>query len=148
MTFTGEYIFTLREDPVRKVLSVHAATTGTVQQRKALVNPENLVDPSHYYCLPDEGSREDIPFSLVLRPPLRISRKEYMPFKTLVNACFYTGQGKLHRQNPAIDEKQRWVPYPALCGEQASGHKGDGRGLHRYEGELVRPVGVFFTICI
>jgi hypothetical protein len=27
------------------------------------------IDPKHYYCIPDEGIHEDIPFSLVLRPP-------------------------------------------------------------------------------
>jgi hypothetical protein len=35
-----------------------------------------LIDPKHYYYLPDEGISEDIPFSLVLRPPLRLSREE------------------------------------------------------------------------
>jgi hypothetical protein len=76
LTFTGEYIFTLREYPVRKVLSVHAATAGSVQRGTPLVSPENLVDPKHYYCLPDEGIQEDLPFSLVLRPPFRLAREE------------------------------------------------------------------------
>ena len=100
LTFTGEYIFCLREYPVRKVLAVWAATTGSVQQREALFSPENLVDPKHYYCLPDEGICEDIPFSLVLRPPVRLSREEmgiqvrylagYVPGKVpadLASAC-------------------------------------------------------------
>jgi hypothetical protein len=76
LTFTGEYIFSLREYPVCKVLTLHAVTTGSVQRGEALFGPENLVDPKHYYCLPDEGIREDIPFSLVLRPPYRLVRKE------------------------------------------------------------------------
>jgi hypothetical protein len=81
LTFAGEYIFTLREYPVRKVLSVYAATAGAVQRGEALFGPENLVDPKHYYCLPDEGVHEDsdlwsAPFSLVLRPPYRLARKE------------------------------------------------------------------------
>jgi hypothetical protein len=76
LTFTGEYVFTLREYPVCKVLTIHAATSGMVQRREALYSPENLVDPKHYYCLPDEGSREDIPFALVLRPPYRLAREE------------------------------------------------------------------------
>jgi hypothetical protein len=76
LTFTGEYVFGLREYPVRKILSVYAATAGTVQRGEALFGPENLVDPKHYYCLPDEGIREDIPFSLVLRPPYRLAREE------------------------------------------------------------------------
>jgi hypothetical protein len=76
LTFTGEHIFSLREYPVGKVLSVHAATAGSVQRGEALSSPENLVDPKHYYCLPDEGLMEDIPFSLVLRPPFRLIREE------------------------------------------------------------------------
>jgi hypothetical protein len=62
LTFTGEHIFSLREYPVRKVLTIHAGN--------------GPIDPKHYYCLPDEGIYEDIPFSLVLRPPLRLSREE------------------------------------------------------------------------
>jgi hypothetical protein len=81
LTFTGEHIFALREYPVRKVLSVYAATAGTVQRGTPLASPETLVDPKHYYCLPDEGIREDsdlwsAPFSLVLRPPYRLAREE------------------------------------------------------------------------
>jgi hypothetical protein len=100
LTFTGEYLFTLREYPVRRILSVHAVTAGTVQQGKPLFIPENLVDPKHYYCLPDEGIHEDIPFSLVLRPPFRLVREEmgirvrylagYIPGKAppdLASAC-------------------------------------------------------------
>jgi hypothetical protein len=76
LTFTGEHVFTLREYPVRRILSVYAVSPGTVQSGKPLQNPENLVDPQYYYCLPDEGIREDIPFSLVLRPPYRPAREE------------------------------------------------------------------------
>jgi hypothetical protein len=105
LTFTGEYVFTLREYPVGKVLAVHAATAGTVQQGETRFGPGNLVDPKHYYCLPDEGIHEDsdlwsAPFSLVLRPPFRLGREEmgikvrylagYMPGKApadLASAC-------------------------------------------------------------
>jgi hypothetical protein len=76
LTFTGEYVFSLREYPVRKVLAVHAARAGAVLQGEVPFGPENLVDPKHYYCLPDEGIQEDIPFSLVLRPPYRLAQEE------------------------------------------------------------------------
>jgi hypothetical protein len=98
LTFTGEYLFSLREYPIRRVLAIHAATTALYG--KPLFGPENLVDPKHYYCLPDEGIHEDIPFSLVLRPPQRLTREEmgirvrylagYAPGKTpadLASAC-------------------------------------------------------------
>jgi hypothetical protein len=100
LTFTGEPLFTLREYPVCKVLAVYAVTAGSVQQGEPLFGPENLVESKYYYCLPDEGIREDIPFSLVLRPPYRIAREEmgikvrylagYAPGKAppdLVSAC-------------------------------------------------------------
>jgi hypothetical protein len=100
LTFTGEHIFSLREYPVRKVLTVHAARAGAALQREALFSPETLIDPKHYYCLPDEGFHEDIPFSLVLRPPFRLDREDrgikvrylagYVPGKApadLASAC-------------------------------------------------------------
>jgi hypothetical protein len=76
LTFTGEHIFALREYPVCKILTLHAATAGSAQRGEPLFSPENLVDPKHYYCLPDEGIHEDIPFSLVLGPPIRLSKEE------------------------------------------------------------------------
>jgi hypothetical protein len=96
LTFTGEYVFSLREYPVRKVVSVHAATAGTVQRGEPLFGPENLVDPKHYYCLPDEGIREDsdlwsAPFSLVLRPPYRLAREE-MGIRIRYLAGYSTGK--------------------------------------------------------
>jgi hypothetical protein len=82
LTFTGEYIFTLREYPVRTVLSIHA-------DKNRVFAAESLVKPEHYYCFPepstdaegggsslDEGAVEDILFSLVLRPPFRLPRDE------------------------------------------------------------------------
>jgi hypothetical protein len=100
LTFTGDHIFTLREYPIRKILTVHAATAGAALRGEELFNDKSLVDPKHYYCLPDEGIHEDIPFSLVLRPPLRLSREEmsirvrylagYVPGKApgdLASAC-------------------------------------------------------------
>jgi hypothetical protein len=91
LTFTGEHIFTLREYPVLKILAVYAATAGTVQRGEALSSPENLVDPKHYYCIPDEGIHEDIPFSLVLRPPFRLSKEE-MGIKVRYLAGYSTGK--------------------------------------------------------
>jgi hypothetical protein len=76
LTFTGEHIFSLREYPVRRVLAVNTATAGAALCGEARFGPENLVEPKHYYCLPDEGIREDIPFSLVLRPPYRLTQEE------------------------------------------------------------------------
>jgi hypothetical protein len=91
LTFTGEHIFTIREYPVCKILTVHAATAGTVQGGEALSSPANLVDPKHYYCIPDEGIHEDIPFSLVLRPPHRLTREE-MGIRVRYLAGYSTGK--------------------------------------------------------
>jgi hypothetical protein len=100
LAFTGEHVFTLREYPVRRVLAVHTATAGVALCGEARFGPGNLVDPKHYYCLPDEGIREDILFSMVLRPPYRITQEEmgiqvrylagYVPGKVpadLASAC-------------------------------------------------------------
>jgi hypothetical protein len=73
LTFTGDHIFAFREYPVRRVLAVNTAIAGAALCGEARIGPENLVDPKHYYCLPDEDIREDIPFSLVLRPPYRLT---------------------------------------------------------------------------
>jgi uncharacterized phiE125 gp8 family phage protein len=62
LTFTGDSIFTLREYPVGKVLSVHTA--------------EKRVGREQYHCIPDEGICADLPFSLVLRLPLGLCREE------------------------------------------------------------------------
>jgi hypothetical protein len=100
LTFTGEHIFTLREYPVRRVLAVHTATAGTAFCEEARFGLENLVDPKQYYGLPDEGIHENIPFSLVLRPPYRLTQEDmgirvrylagYVPGKApadLASAC-------------------------------------------------------------
>jgi hypothetical protein len=91
LTFMGEHIFAFREYPVGKVLAVWAATAGSVQRGEALFSPENLVDPKHYYCLPDEGIQEDIPFSLVLRPPFQLVREE-MGIKVRYTAGYAPGK--------------------------------------------------------
>jgi hypothetical protein len=91
LTFTGEHIFSLQEYPVWKVLAVHAARARAVLQGEALFTPENMVDPKHYYCLPDEGIWEDIPFSLVLRPPFQLSREE-MGIKVRYAAGYVPGK--------------------------------------------------------
>jgi hypothetical protein len=110
LTFNGEYIFSLREYPVQKVLAVWATKASAVMHGETLFGSENLVDPKHYYCLPDEGLREDIPFSLVLRPPYRLAREEmgiqirylvgYVPGKAppdLASACLELAAWNMNR---------------------------------------------------
>jgi hypothetical protein len=78
LTYTGDYILTLRDYPVRRVYSVHAAREQAAVQGKQLFTKDSLVTRNYYYCLPDLGINEDIPFSLVLRPPLRNSPNKMM----------------------------------------------------------------------
>ena len=85
-SFTGDNIFTLREYPLRKILSVHAASEQAAIRGKVLFGPDSLVNPQSYYSLPDSGICEDIPFSLVLRPPLSRSR-----FKTMFQVRYSAG---------------------------------------------------------
>jgi hypothetical protein len=91
LTFTGEHIYTLREYPVRRVLAVHATHAGADVGGEARFGPESLVDPKHYYCLPDEGIHEDVPFSLVLRLPHRLAREE-MGIKVRYAAGYVPGK--------------------------------------------------------
>jgi hypothetical protein len=129
LTFTGEYIFSLREYPVRKVLSVHAVTAGTVQRGTPLVSPENMVDPKHYYCLPDEGSVEDVPFSLVLRPPFRLIREE-MGIRVRYLAV---------PENFAVNGDFFWPQEPACAGEMP--HYSSTRSMFRVHYRAGYPTG-------
>jgi hypothetical protein len=86
MTFTGEPILDLKEYPVRKLLEVEMRKEELGIEGEALLGTGSLVNPEQYYCLPDEGINEDIPFSLVLRPPLRFTGK-----KLLLKARYVAG---------------------------------------------------------
>ena len=54
-------------------MSVHLSIEKEAALGDKFFNTAKLVAPELYYCLPDEGITEDLPFSLVLRPPLRFS---------------------------------------------------------------------------
>ena len=85
-TYTGDHIFPLREYPLRKVLSVHAAREDEAIQGHNFFEPKSLVNSIFYYWLPDMGIDEDIPFSLVIKPPLR-----YSPCKILYKVRYLAG---------------------------------------------------------
>jgi hypothetical protein len=73
-----DYIYDLHQYPVRKIHSVYATCDLDVIKGKKLLGEEFLVARSNYYCLPDEGTEDDIPLFLVLRPPLRDSPDEIL----------------------------------------------------------------------
>jgi hypothetical protein len=50
--YNGEYIFSLREYPIRKVLTVHANTTGTVQWEEPLFGQKTLLKASITVAFP------------------------------------------------------------------------------------------------
>jgi hypothetical protein len=70
-SFSGDHIFTLREYPLRKIHSVHAAKERSSSQW-------DIIEPGLYFSLPDAGICEDLPFSVVLRPPLSHSKNRMM----------------------------------------------------------------------
>ena len=85
--FNGDRIFSLREFPVRKIVSVNAAVEKRqVNGERGAMWDWEMVDPGSYYCLPDAGICEDIPFSLVLRIPLRNSAT-----KMMIKVCYSAG---------------------------------------------------------
>jgi uncharacterized phiE125 gp8 family phage protein len=63
--FHGDYVFPLREYPVREILSVHQ----THAQQEAII-----VDSALYHTLPECGAMEDIPFCLSVTPAVRLVR--------------------------------------------------------------------------
>jgi hypothetical protein len=96
LTGSPALVGVLREYPVRRVLAVHAARAGAALRGEPLFTSENLVDSKHYYCIPDEGIHEDsdlwsAPFSLVLRPPYRLTQEE-MGIQVRYLAGYSTGK--------------------------------------------------------
>jgi hypothetical protein len=65
LPFYGDYIFPLRDYPVREVLAVY--------QTHAL-KEANIVEPELYQTIPDCGELENIPFCLSVSPTLRFVR--------------------------------------------------------------------------
>jgi uncharacterized phiE125 gp8 family phage protein len=63
LPFTGDYVFPLRDYPVREIL--------LVRQTHAL-KEDIIVDPSLYHTVPECGELEDIPFSLRVSPAVRL----------------------------------------------------------------------------
>jgi hypothetical protein len=90
--FTGEYVFPLRDYPVREILAVYVqkirfhadflncSFCGAKTTPKALVTPPSmaeqaeLVEPDFYHTVPDCGELEDMPFCLAVSRALRMVR--------------------------------------------------------------------------
>jgi hypothetical protein len=64
--FYGDYLFPLRDYPVRKFLTV--CRTHTLQEA-------GVVDPALYHTIPDCGEPEPFPFYLSVSPALRLVRE-------------------------------------------------------------------------
>jgi hypothetical protein len=90
--FYGEYVFPLRDYPVREVLVVYQ----THALKEAVI-----VEPGLYHTIPDCGELENMPFCLSVSPSLRLVRElsglkvhyraGYTPGKApvdLASACF------------------------------------------------------------
>jgi hypothetical protein len=65
LPFHGDYLFPLRDYPVREVVAVYR--THALQEAA-------LVENDLYHTIPDCGELEDIPFSLSVSPALRLVR--------------------------------------------------------------------------
>jgi hypothetical protein len=90
-TFIGDHIFTLREYPLRKIHTVQAVREQSVVRGDMLFGPDSIINPELYYTIPDSGINEDIPFSLVLRPPLSFSPHKIM-YKVQYSAGYNAGK--------------------------------------------------------
>jgi hypothetical protein len=69
LPFYGDYIFPLRDYPVREILAVYSMSN----EQEAMSNGE-LVEPEFYRVVPDGGDSEDIPRCLSVSPALRLIR--------------------------------------------------------------------------
>jgi uncharacterized phiE125 gp8 family phage protein len=65
LRFYGDYVFSLRDYPVREVLAVFQ----THALKEAII-----VEPDLYHTMPDCGELENIPFCLSVSPALRLVR--------------------------------------------------------------------------
>jgi hypothetical protein len=66
LPFYGDYLFPLRDYPVREILAVY--------QTHAL-KETIIVEPDFYHTIPDCGEPENIPFCLSVSPALRLVRE-------------------------------------------------------------------------
>jgi hypothetical protein len=66
LSFYGDYVFPLRDYPVREILAVYQ----THALREAII-----VEPDFYHTIPDCGEPENIPFCLSVSPALRLVRE-------------------------------------------------------------------------
>jgi hypothetical protein len=80
--FYGDYIFPLRDYPVREVLAVYQ----THALKEAVI-----VDPELYHTIPDCGGLEDIPFCLSVSPVIRLVR-DLSGLKVHYRAGYSTGK--------------------------------------------------------
>jgi hypothetical protein len=65
LPFYGDYIFPLRDYPVREILAIYQ----TPVPKESII-----VEPELYHTVPECGELEDIPFSLVVSPAIRFVR--------------------------------------------------------------------------
>jgi hypothetical protein len=77
--FCGDLVLPLREYPVSKVLALYAIDNG------------EIVEPEFYEVVPDCGTDEDIPFSLLLSPALKRYRG-LSAFKAVYQAGYSVGR--------------------------------------------------------
>jgi hypothetical protein len=66
LPFYGDYLFPLRDYPVREVLAVY---------RTHALKEAVIVEPGLYHTIPDCGDLENMPFCLSVSPALRLVRE-------------------------------------------------------------------------
>jgi hypothetical protein len=59
--FYGDLFFTLNEFPVNKIFAIFL-----MSNEQGAMNNKYVIDPQDYYCIPDIGSLENIPYSVFL----------------------------------------------------------------------------------
>jgi hypothetical protein len=137
LPFYGDYLFSLREYPVREILAVYR----TRALKETTSEPEVRLEADLYHTIPERGELEDIPFCLSVSPALGLVRElsglrvhyraGYVPGKVppdLASACLelaawnmsryrgrrigITGNVKGDRLEPSIPEQVRELLEP------------------------------------
>jgi hypothetical protein len=70
LPFYGDYIFPLRDYPVREILAVYQ----THALKEAIIEPEVRLENDFYHTVPGCGELEDIPFCLSVSPAMGLVR--------------------------------------------------------------------------
>jgi hypothetical protein len=133
LPFYGDYIFPLRDYPVREILAVYQ----THALKEAII-----VEPSLYHTIPDCGELEDVPFCLSVSPALPLVR-ELSGLKVHYRAGYVCGKVPADLASACL-ELAAWnmARYRGRCIGMTGAVRGSGKGGEHLEESMPENVRV------